>query len=220
MTTRIAILISGTGSNMRSLVEAVRRGHDYPQGTSITRVISNNPDATGLEFARSHNIDTQVIDHRDFDSREAFDDALADALQDVELVLLAGFMRVLGASFVARFSGRLLNVHPSLLPSYPGLQTHARALEAGERFAGASIHFVTAELDGGPVILQARVSIDADDTVETLAARVLSKEHLIYPLALCLLLDGRIRLDTDSENQAVCRYQEKVLNTPLLLEQL
>ena len=218
MTTRIAILISGNGSNMKSLVEAISQGHDYSARAKVTRVISNNPKAAGLDFARSHDIETRIVNHRDYDSREAFDEALAESLDDIELVLLAGFMRVLGTSFVARFSGRLLNIHPSLLPDYPGLQTHARAIAAGERYAGASVHFVTAELDGGPVILQARVKIDPDDTVETLAARVLSKEHVIYPLALRYLLDGSISLDTDSNGLAVCRYQGVALDTPLLLE--
>lgn len=205
---------------MQSLVEAISLRDDHPDGTRVASVISNNPSAAGLEFARSRNIDTVVVNHRDYKTREAFEEALADSLKNIDLILLAGFMRILGASFVAQFKGRVLNIHPSLLPDYPGLHTHARAIEACERYAGASVHFVTAELDGGPVILQARVAIEQDDTVASLAARVLEKEHTIYPLAVALLLDGSASFDTDSNGYAICRYKGKVLDTPLLLEHL
>ena len=217
--TRIAILISGTGSNMRSLVESVNQDPACTQA-KVTLVASNNPDAAGLDFARSQNIETHVIDHRTFDDRDNFDQSLADWLAPrCDLILLAGFMRILGAAFVSRFEGKILNIHPSLLPRHPGLNTHANAIAAGDNFAGASVHFVTSELDGGPVILQARVAIDPDDTVETLAARVLLKEHLIYPLALSYVLAGSITYARDS-GSAKCFHEGKMLDKPLLLEHI
>jgi phosphoribosylglycinamide formyltransferase-1 len=180
---RLVILISGRGSNMRSILEAAKSGS---LDIDISAVISNRPDAAGLAFAADEGIDTAVIDHKEFDSREQFDEALAakiDAYQP-DFVILAGFMRILTEGFVNHFAGRLINIHPSLLPKFKGLHTHQRAIDAGETEHGASVHFVTAELDDGPVILQAKVPVFADDSADTLAARVLEQEHLLYPAAI------------------------------------
>lgn len=184
---RIVILISGGGSNMAAIVRAAE-GEDWPRrlGVGIAAVLSNRPQAGGLATAQAHGIATQVLDHRDFATREAFDDALARAIDAYapDLVVLAGFMRILGAAFVARYAGRLLNVHPSLLPAFPGLHTHERALAAGCRFAGATVHQVTSEVDVGTILEQAVVPVLPGDTPELLAARVLTQEHLIYPRAV------------------------------------
>jgi phosphoribosylglycinamide formyltransferase-1 len=180
---RLVILISGRGSNMRSILEAAKAGS---LDIDISAVISNRPDAAGLAFAADEGIDTAVIDHKEFDSREQFDETLAakiDAYQP-DFVILAGFMRILTEGFVNHFAGRLINIHPSLLPKFKGLHTHQRAIDAGETEHGASVHFVTAELDDGPVILQAKVPVLADDSADTLAARVLEQEHLLYPAAI------------------------------------
>jgi len=190
---RLAILISGRGSNMQAFIEAVeRRALD----ADIALVVSNNPDAAGLELAAQAGIDTAVVDHRDDDSREAFDAAVVEriARAGAELVILAGFMRILTSVFITAFSGRLLNIHPSLLPKYPGLNTHQRALDAGDTEAGVTVHFVTEELDGGPPIIQARVPIEAGDTADSLAQRVIVEEHKIYPLAARWFIQGRLRL--------------------------
>lgn len=178
---------------MQALIAA--RG-DGRLDADLCLVISNNPGAAGLSSAAAAGIETVVIDHREFDSRENFDQALVSCLRQhrVDLVILAGFMRILSDVFIAEFKGRLLNIHPSLLPLYPGLNTHQRALDAGDREAGVTVHFVTAELDGGPPILQARVPVEAGDTAATLAGRVLEKEHLIYPIAAGWFLQGRLRL--------------------------
>ncbi|MEH6635623.1 MAG: phosphoribosylglycinamide formyltransferase [Halioglobus sp.] len=190
---RIALLISGRGSNMQAFIEACTSGALDAQ---ISVVISNKPEAQGLLRAQAAGITTCCIDHRNFDSREAFDQALVKQLQtyDVDLVILAGFMRILTPVFIQAFSGRLLNIHPSLLPKYAGLHTHQRALDAGDKEAGVTVHFVTAELDGGPPILQARVAVKPDDTAATLAARVIVEEHLIYPIAARWYLQGRLTL--------------------------
>jgi phosphoribosylglycinamide formyltransferase-1 len=184
---RIVILISGGGSNMAAIVRAAER-EDWPRrlGVGIAAVLSNRPQAGGLATAQAHGIATQVLDHRDFATREAFDDALARAIDAYapDLVVLAGFMRILGAAFVARYAGRLLNIHPSLLPAFPGLHTHERALAAGCRFAGATVHQVTSEVDVGTILEQAVVPVLPGDTPEQLAARVLTQEHLIYPRAV------------------------------------
>jgi phosphoribosylglycinamide formyltransferase-1 len=184
---RIVILISGGGSNMAAIVRAAE-GEDWPRrlGVGIAAVLSNRPQAGGLATAQAHGIATQVLDHRDFATREAFDDALARAIDAYapDLVVLAGFMRILGAAFVARYAGRLLNIHPSLLPAFPGLHTHERALAAGCRFAGATVHQVTSEVDVGTILEQAVVPVLPGDTPEQLAARVLTQEHLIYPRAV------------------------------------
>jgi phosphoribosylglycinamide formyltransferase-1 len=180
---RLVILISGRGSNMRSILEAAKSGS---LDIDISAVISNRPDAAGLAFAADEGIDTAVIDHKKFDSRERFDEALAAKIDTYkpDFVILAGFMRILTEGFVNHFAGRLINIHPSLLPKFKGLHTHQRAIDAGETEHGASVHFVTAELDDGPVILQAKVPVLADDSADTLAARVLEQEHLLYPAAI------------------------------------
>ena len=185
---RVAILISGRGSNMAALIEAAR-AKDYP--AEIALVVSNRPDAAGLAFAASSGIATAVVDHKRFASREAFDAALDAALEKarIEIVCLAGFMRMLTTPFVGKWRGRMLNIHPSLLPEFKGLDTHARALAAGVKTHGCTAHFVVPELDSGPIILQEKVPVLAGDTAETLAARVLEAEHRIYPAALRLLAD-------------------------------
>lgn len=189
----IVILISGGGSNMAAIVRAAQRDHwEQRHGAAVQAVISNRPDAGGLAFAREQGIATAVVEHRQFASREAFDQALAAAIDAHRpaLVVLAGFMRILTPGFVARYQGRLLNIHPSLLPAFPGLHTHQRALDAGCRFAGATVHQVTADLDYGPILEQAVVPVLAGDTADALAARVLTQEHLIYPRAIARLLPG------------------------------
>jgi phosphoribosylglycinamide formyltransferase 1 len=187
----IVILISGGGSNMAAIVRAARRD-DWAKacGAEVRAVISNRADAGGLAFAREQGIAAEVVDHRQFAGREAFDEALAAAIDRHQpaLVVLAGFMRILTPAFVARYQGRLLNIHPSLLPAFPGLHTHQRAIDAGCRFAGATVHQVTAELDHGPILEQAVVPILPGDTAATLAARVLTQEHQIYPRAIARLL--------------------------------
>lgn len=187
----IVILISGGGSNMEVIVRVAKRDDWAAKiGARVSGVISNRADAKGLVVAQSHGIATQVVDHKAFANREAFDDALARAI-DVHqpaLVVLAGFMRILTAGFVSRYEGRLVNIHPSLLPLFPGLHTHQRAIDAGCTVAGATVHQVTAELDHGPILAQAVVPVLNGDTPEALAARVLSQEHLIYPKAIFELL--------------------------------
>ncbi len=186
---RVAILISGSGSNMVALVKALA---DMP-GAEACLVLSNRPGAAGLARAEALGVPTAVVDHRAFGSdRQAFERALQAALEKAapDVICLAGFMRVLSGDFVARWQGRMLNIHPSLLPRYKGLDTHRRAIEAGEREAGCSVHEVTAELDGGPVLGQARVAIAPDDTPESLAARILQLEHRLYPAVLKRFLAG------------------------------
>ncbi len=183
----IVILISGSGSNMAAIVRRAQteRWADR-QGVQVAAVISNKADAKGLVFAREQGVATAVLDHKAYPSREAFDAALAQAIDrfDPALVVLAGFMRILTPGFVAHYAGRLLNIHPSLLPAFPGLHTHQRAIEAGCKFAGATVHEVTAALDHGPILAQAVVPVLPDDTVDRLAARVLTQEHRIYPQAV------------------------------------
>jgi phosphoribosylglycinamide formyltransferase-1 len=187
----IVILISGGGSNMAAIVRAAER-EDWERklGVRVAAVLSNRADAGGLAFAQARGIATQVLDHKGFDSREAFDAELARRIDAYApaLVVLAGFMRILSPGFVDHYLGRLLNIHPSLLPAFPGLHTHERALAAGCKFAGATVHQVTSELDGGPILEQAVVPVLAGDTAQTLAARVLTQEHLIYPRAVAQLL--------------------------------
>lgn len=187
----IVILISGGGSNMAAIVRAARQGGWRERyGAEVAAVVSNRADAGGLAFAREQGIATEVVDHKQHASREAFDEALAAVIDRHQpaLVVLAGFMRILTPGFVARYQGRLVNIHPSLLPAFPGLHTHQRALEAGCRFGGATVHQVTAELDHGPILEQAVVPILPGDTPATLAARVLTQEHQIYPRAIARLL--------------------------------
>jgi phosphoribosylglycinamide formyltransferase-1 len=187
----LVILFSSGGSNMAALARAARQD-DWERrlGARIAAVISNRPDAPGLDLARELGLPAEVVDHQRFEGREAFDAALAGAidLHQPALVVLAGFMRILTPAFVARYAGRLVNIHPSLLPAFPGLRTHARALEAGCRFAGATVHRVTADLDHGPILDQAIVPVMSDDTPESLAARVLTQEHVLYPRAIARLL--------------------------------
>ena len=184
----VVVLISGRGSNLQALLEA---------GIPVSGVISNVAGAGGLAVAAAHGVPSQVIAHRDFASREAFDGALAAAIDASapKLVALAGFMRILTPAFAQRYAGRLVNIHPSLLPSFTGLDTHARALAAGVKLHGCTVHFVTAELDHGPIIAQAAVPVRAEDTPEALAARVLREEHALYPQALRWFLDGRLVLE-------------------------
>ena len=179
----IVILISGRGSNMEAIVHACAQ---EKWNARIAAVISNKASAGGLAFAQSHGIATDVLDHKQFDSREAFDAELARVIDEYQpdLVVLAGFMRILTEGFVRHYEGRLLNIHPSLLPAFPGLHTHERAIEAGCKLAGATVHFVTPELDHGPIVIQAAVPVLPGDTGDTLAARVLRQEHQIYPRAV------------------------------------
>jgi phosphoribosylglycinamide formyltransferase-1 len=187
----IVILISGRGSNMEAIVRACA---DERWQACVAAVVSNRADAAGLAFARERGIATEVVDHRAFARREAFDDALAERIErhGADVVALAGFMRILGAAFVRRFDGRLINMHPSLLPAFPGLETHRRAIEAGCKASGATVHFVTADLDHGPIIGQAVVPVRPDDTEASLAARVLVQEHRLYPRAIRWLVEGAL----------------------------
>ena len=185
----IVILISGRGSNMEAIVKA-----NLP--LEIRAVISNRPDAKGLEFAAGRGIATTVVDHKAFPSREAFDLSLAEAIERwrPDYVVLAGFMRVLTDAFIARYPGRIVNIHPSLLPSFPGLHTHRQALAAGVKLHGATVHFVTPQLDHGPIIVQTAIPVLKEDTEDSLAARVLAQEHRIYPMTLRWLAEGRLEL--------------------------
>lgn len=208
----VVLLISGRGSNMEAIVRA-----EIP-GVRIAAVISNRADAAGLDFAASHGIATAVLDHKAFPSREAFDAALAELIDGYgpDLVVLAGFMRVLSDGFVRHYEGRLLNIHPSLLPSFPGLHTHRRALESGVRIHGATVHFVTPSLDAGPVVIQAAVPVLDDDDESTLAARVLAEEHRIYPQAVKWFVEGRLSIDASGcVRLANAQEQRAVLLAPL-----
>lgn len=192
---RVAALISGRGSNMQALVEAAR-APDYP--AEIALVVANRPDAAGLKWAADNGIATLALDHKIFPDRAAFDAHLNDALNNaqIDLVTLAGFMRILTPAFVAQWQDLMINVHPSLLPLFPGLNTHQRAIEAGVKIAGCTVHFVTAEMDVGPIIAQAAVPVEPDDTSDTLAARVLTAEHKIYPMALNWVAAGKVTFET------------------------
>jgi phosphoribosylglycinamide formyltransferase-1 len=183
----IVVLISGRGSNMRALLDA---------GLPVSAVISNRADAEGLSLAAARGVTTSVVEHRRHATREAFDAALAAEIDRAapRLIALAGFMRILTPGFAARYAGRLLNIHPSLLPAFPGLHTHERALAAGVKVHGCTVHFVTAELDHGPIVVQAAVPVLADDDAARLAARVLEQEHVVYPRAVRWFLDGRLEL--------------------------
>jgi phosphoribosylglycinamide formyltransferase 1 len=186
---RIAVLISGRGSNLQALIDAVTARR---LDAAIAVVVSNRPDAWGLERARTAGIPAVTLPHRDFPTRDAFEAALVAELRarDVALVCLAGFMRLLGPTFLAAFGDRTLNVHPSLLPAFPGVDAQRQALEHGVRIAGATVHFVTGELDGGPIVAQGAVPVHDGDTADTLAARILEVEHRIYPEAVGAILDG------------------------------
>jgi len=189
---RVVVLISGNGSNLQALIDA--QGHDE-LGGEIVAVVSNEPEAYGLTRAREAGIDAVVLPHREYENRDAYDGALIKVIErhEPDLVVLAGFMRILTPRFVQRFLGRLINIHPSLLPAYQGLDTHARALADGVAEHGCSVHFVTEELDGGPVLLQAVVEVAEDETEESLKQKVHAREHLIYPIAVKWCLEGRLR---------------------------
>ena len=189
----VVVLLSGTGSNLQALIDSTRTG-DSP--VRIAAVISNRSDAYGLQRARDAGIETRSLDHKAFDGREAFDSALIELIDafNPKLVVLAGFMRILSANFVRHYEGRLLNIHPSLLPKYKGMHTHQRALEAGDSEHGCSVHFVTEELDGGPLVVQAVVPVESADSAQTLAQRVHTQELRIYPLAVRWFAEGRLIL--------------------------
>ena len=191
---RIVILISGRGSNMEAIVRGCT---DQQWPARVVAVIANRPDAQGLAFAQSNGITAVVVDHKAQASREVFDTALAAAIDAFEpdLVVLAGFMRILGTAFVQRYEGRLLNIHPSLLPAFPGLHTHRRALEAGCQLVGATVHFVTPELDHGPIVMQSAVPVLAGDDEASISARVLATEHVIYPLAVRWFVEDKLRVE-------------------------
>jgi phosphoribosylglycinamide formyltransferase-1 len=190
---KIVILISGRGSNMEAIVRACAGG-GWP--ARVAAVLSNRPDAAGLQFAQQQGIETGVVDHRQHPDRAAFDAALAEAIDAhaPDLVVLAGFMRILTPGFVDRYAGRLLNIHPSLLPCFPGLNTHKQALDAGVKLHGATVHFVTPELDHGPIVIQAALDVQPADTPESLAARLLECEHVIYPRAVQWFVENRLQL--------------------------
>ena len=189
----VVVLLSGTGSNLQALIDSTRTGNSPVR---IAAVISNRSDAYGLQRARDAGIDTRSLDHKAFDGREAFDSALIELIDafNPKLVVLAGFMRILSADFVRHYEGRLLNIHPSLLPKYKGMHTHQRALDADDSEHGCSVHFVTEELDGGPLVVQAVVPVESGDSAQTLAQRVHTQEHRIYPLAVRWFAEGRLIL--------------------------
>nr|WP_162491346.1 phosphoribosylglycinamide formyltransferase [Pseudomonas fuscovaginae] len=192
-TCSVVVLLSGSGSNLQALIDDVRTGGNPAH---IAAVISNRADAYGLQRARDAGIETRALDHKAFEGREAFDAALIELIDafNPQLVVLAGFMRILSADFVRHYQGRLLNIHPSLLPKYKGLHTHQRALDAGDAEHGCSVHFVTEELDGGPLVVQAVVTVESGDSAQSLAQRVHTQEHRIYPLAVRWFAEGRLRL--------------------------
>lgn len=190
----LGVLISGRGSNLQAIIDAIADGR---LNARIAVVISNRPAAGGLDRARAAGIETLVIPHKAYPDRASYDSALADALEErkVRLVCLAGFMRLLGPGFVARFPNRVLNIHPSLLPAFPGLDAQHQAFAHGVKVAGATVHFVTAELDAGPIVAQAGVVVADDDTADSLAERILEQEHRLYPAAIARVLDGQWTLD-------------------------
>jgi phosphoribosylglycinamide formyltransferase-1 len=192
----VVVLLSGTGGNLQAMIDSFKGG-DHP--VRIRAVISNRADAFGLQRARDAGIDTCVLDHKDYDGREAFDAALIERIDTFQpqLVVLAGFMRILTAGFVRHYQGRLLNIHPSLLPLYKGLHTHQRVLDAGDAEHGCTVHFVTEELDGGPLVVQSVISVQPDDSPSTLAQRVHVQEHHIYPLAIRWFAEGRLSLGAE-----------------------
>ena len=210
MPCRIVVLISGSGTNLQALIDACENSQ-YPG--NVVGVISNNADAYGLERAKNHNIPSASLSHKEFESRESYDKALAELIDGYQpdLVVLAGFMRILTPEFVQHYSGKLLNIHPSLLPKYQGLNTHQRAIDAGDKEHGVSVHFVTEELDGGPVILQAKVPVFSGDSAEDLASRVHEQEHRIYPLVVKWFCEKRLVMDNgqavlDKQILPACGY--------------
>ena len=213
---RVAILISGRGSNMRSLVEAARAA-DYP--AEIVGVVSNRPDAAGVPWAFDQGIPTRVVDHKAYATRSAFEASVNATLETFhpDIVCLAGFMRVLTPGFVERWQGRMLNIHPSLLPAFKGLHTHNQVLASGVRISGCTVHFVVPEMDAGPIIAQAAVPVVAGDTRETLAARVLTVEHKLYPAALRLVAEGLVELagGSQSPSKEAVNHQASLFSPPL-----
>jgi phosphoribosylglycinamide formyltransferase 1 len=205
----LVILISGRGSNMEALIEAKLPAR-------IAAVISNRPNAPGLEIARKHGIETIVLDQLSYSARNVFDAALAQAIDayQPDLIALAGFMRILGDDFANRYHGKLINVHPSLLPAFPGLHTHRRALQEGVKIHGCTVHFVTGQMDCGPIIVQAAVQVLPDDTEQTLAARVLRQEHLIYPDAVRWFMEGRLRISESAVDVSSAVFDGSVLYSP------
>ena len=210
MTCRVVVLLSGRGSNFQAIAEA-----QLP--IEIVAVISNRPHAAGLDYARSRGIPAIALDHTRHPDREAFDALLAEEIErhQPDLVVLAGYLRILSAEFIARFEGRLLNIHPSLLPMFPGLKTHERALAEGIKIHGCTVHFVTADLDHGPIVIQAAVPVRADDTPDTLAARVLAQEHRIYPQAVRWFAEGRLEINHGRVNLKDDPTSQSVLFTEM-----
>jgi len=213
-TPAIVVLISGRGSNLQAIIDAVQDGSVEGH---IAAVISNRPDAFGLQRAAEAGIPTRTLDHSLYPDREQFDAALMSIIDEYQpnLLVLAGFMRILTEDFVRHYQGRMLNIHPSLLPKYRGLNTHARAIDAGDTEHGVSVHFVTPELDGGPVILQAKVPLQADETPESLAKHVLEKEHIIYPLVIGWYTAGRLKLE-----DPLVLFDGRAIESPLLLDDI
>lgn len=197
----VLVLISGNGSNLQAIID-----ESIHSNYKVGRVISNNPDAYGLTRASEAKIPCSVIDHHDFSSREEFDSALIKEIdkEQADLIVLAGFMRILTPKFVNHYAGKVINIHPSLLPAYTGTNTHQRVLDAGEKEHGVSVHFVTEELDGGPVIAQGKVTIDSDDTADSLALKVHNKEHIVYPKVISWYAGGRVRMEG---NQALMDHE-------------
>ena len=208
---KIAVLISGGGSNLQSIIDHIKAGNIK---ANISCVISNNPRAYGLQRAKDANISTHIIEHTNFNSREAFDEELMHTIKvnNIDLIVLAGFMRILSKTFVDQCGTDILNIHPSLLPKFPGLHTHQRAIEANETVHGCSVHVATADLDSGPLIIQAKVNINKDDTAKTLASRVLAKEHIIYPLAVKWYCEKRLTFEGED-----VFFDNKRLDNPILL---
>jgi phosphoribosylglycinamide formyltransferase-1 len=194
MNRRLGVLVSGRGSNLQAIIDAIADGRLKAE---IAVVISNREDAQGLEKARKAGVECLYVDHREYDSREEFDRSVVSELKkrDVALVCLAGFMRLLSAEFIRAFPGSILNIHPSLLPAFPGLEAQLQAWRYGVKISGATVHIVTPELDNGPIVLQAAVSVEEDDTPDLIAARILEQEHRIYPQAIGLVLDGKWKVD-------------------------
>ena len=209
---KLVVLISGRGSNLKAILEAIDRG-ELP--AVVSAVISDRAEAAGLEYARERSIDTLALDAKDYPDREAFDKALSGLVDLFHpgLVVLAGFMRILTPSFVNHYAGHLINIHPSLLPEFRGLGTHRRAIEAGHAEHGASVHFVTEELDGGPVVAQVRIPVRPDDSADSLAQRVLEQEHPLYVKVIQWVAEGRVRLDSNGLS-----FDDKPLEAPIQLE--
>lgn len=210
----IVVLVSGSGSNLQAIIDASLH---KDSGYRVSAVISNKADAYGLQRAEKHDIPSHVIEHKSFDNREAFDQSLMKVIDQYQpnLVVLAGFMRILTPAFVNHYSGFLLNIHPSLLPKYQGLNTHQRALDAGDKQHGVSIHFVTEELDGGPVIMQSCVDINEGDDAESLQKKIHTREHLIYPLTIKWFSEQRVYLKNDT-----VYFDDQLLKKPLIYENL